>query len=142
MGLTPVEVRHIRLGRAPVGYRRSAVESAIEEIASSFEDVWRERADLAEKVEQLEAELVRFRELETLLRATLVSAERSAAEMKEHAHREAGLILEEAHAEARSISRTALAERLQVEARRVRTQLESALAAVEPTSAPAKPQAA
>ena len=43
-----------------------------------FEDVWRERADLADKVEHLEADLVRFRELEAPLRTTLVSAERAA----------------------------------------------------------------
>ena len=46
--------------------------------STSFEDVWRERADLADKVEQLEDDLVRYRELEGLLRTTLVSAEKAA----------------------------------------------------------------
>src|SRR5882724_6501764 len=101
----------------------------MDEIVASFEDVWRERADLADKVEQLEADLVRYRELESLLRATMVSAERSADELREQARREADLILSEAHAEARAVARRAAAdrERLVAHAQRVRAQLRSAL---------------
>ena len=63
---------------------------------------------------------MRFRELETLLRTTLVSAERASAELKEQARREAELILGEAHAEARKLQRDSIAEneRLIVESRR------------------------
>ena len=79
MALTPVEIRHLQLrrglSRLPA---RSSVDRLLEEIAASFEDVWRERADLADRVEQLEADLVRHQELEALLRTTLVSAERAA----------------------------------------------------------------
>ena len=46
MSLTPVEVRHLELRRRFFGYRRSSVDAAIDEIASSFEEVWRERAEL------------------------------------------------------------------------------------------------
>ena len=42
MSLTPVEVRHLDLRRGLFGYRRSSVERAIEEVADSFETVWRE----------------------------------------------------------------------------------------------------
>lgn len=134
MALTPVEIRHVTLRRGFLGYRRGATDRLHEEIVESFEDVWRDRADLAEKVEQLEADMVRYRELEALLRATLVSAERTAAELKEQAHKEAELVVTEAHAKARSITHTAIAERerLESDARRVRALLASALAAIEP----------
>jgi len=115
------------------GYRRVAIDDLLDEIAASFEDVWRERADLADKIEQLETDLVRFRELEALLRATLVSAERSAAEMKEQARREADLILGEAHAEARAVQRQARTEneRLVADSRRLKAQLRAALEGIE-----------
>jgi cell division initiation protein len=134
MALTPVEIRHIGLARGPFGYRRTAVDRLLDEIAESFEDVWRDRADLAERVEQLENDLVRYRELETLLRTTLVSAERAAGELKEQAKREADLIVSEAQAEGRAITRRARAERdrLAAEAQRVRALLSSALATLEP----------
>ena len=135
MPLTPVEVRHVRFSRRPLGYRRASVDQALLEVADSFEDVWRSRAYLADRVEALEGQLVRHKELEALLRTTLVSAERAAAELREQAKREAGRVVEEAHAEARAVLREAAAERerLHRETRRVRALLRSALDAVEVT---------
>jgi DivIVA protein. len=120
-------------GTGLFGYKRAAMDRLLDEIAASFEDVWRERADLADKIEQLETDLVRYRELEALLRTTLVSAERSSAEMKEQARREADLILAEAHAEARAVQRNARTEneRLTTESRRLRAQLRAALEGIE-----------
>jgi cell division initiation protein len=139
MALTPVEIRHLTPRRTTFrGYKVAPTDKLLEDIAASFEDVWRERADLADKVEQLEADLVRFRELETLLRTTLVSAEQASAQTRDQARREAGLILSEAHAEAREIQRRAVAEneRLQHESRRLRVQLQEALSAFgEPEAA-------
>jgi cell division initiation protein len=134
VALTPVEIRHLKAARSLVGgYKRTAVDALMDEIVASFEDVWRERADLADKVEQLEADLVRYRELEALLRTTLVSAEKSAVSLREHAGREADLIVEEARSEARAITRTARADhdRLVTEVRRMKSLLHSALALVD-----------
>jgi cell division initiation protein len=120
-------------GTGLFGYKRAAMDRLLDEIAASFEDVWRERADLADKIEQLETDLVRYRELEALLRTTLVSAERASADMREQARREAELILAEAHAEARAVQRTARSEneRLATETRKLRAQLRAALDAIE-----------
>ena len=104
----------------------------IEEIADSFEAVWRERAELNERVHVLETEVARHVELETLLRSTLVSAERAAHDMKEQARREAEVIVPEASAEGRRLLRDAIAEkeRLLAETRQIRTSLRAALAYV------------
>ena len=134
MTLTPVEIRHVKPAKAFVGgYKRTAVDDLLDEIVVSFEDVWRERADLADKIDQLEADLVRYRELEALLRTTLVSAEKAAVTLKEQARKEADLIVEEARAEARSITRRARADhdRLLGEVRRMRSILRGALAVVD-----------
>jgi cell division initiation protein len=133
MALTPVEIRHMTPATGFLGYKRGQTDRLLAEIAQSFEDVWRERADLADKLEQLESDLVRYKELESLLRTTLVSAERASAELKEQARREADLILGEAHAEARKVQRDALAEneRLIDESRRLKAQLRAALEMVD-----------
>jgi cell division initiation protein len=129
LAYTPVEIRHIKLGRGFLGYKRDAADRTLTEIADSFEDVWRERADLADRIEQLELDLTRHKELEGLLRTTLVSAESSATQMREQARKEAETIVGEAHAEARAISRRASAEkeRLESELRRIKSLLHSAL---------------
>jgi cell division initiation protein len=133
MTITPVELHHVELKRGLLGYRRQAVDRLLEEIAESFEEVWGERAEYADRIEQLQSELARHHDLETLLRTTLVTAEKSAHELRDQAKREAHLVVEEAHAEARSVTRAAAAERerLHAEARRVRALLEAALEAVE-----------
>src|SRR6266511_2536051 len=146
MALTPVEIRHLAPPSAFRGYKKDHVDLLFAEIAASFEDVWRERADLADKVEQLEQDIVRYRELEALLRTTLVSAEKAAATFKEQARKEADLIVEEARAEARSITRRARGDhdRLLAEVRRMRSLLTSALALVddEPPASAAEAEAA
>jgi cell division initiation protein len=132
MGLTPAEIRHVPINRGFWGYRRSSVERLLDDVADSFEEVWRERAEALDVIERLESELQRHLELEALLRKTLVSAEAAAQEQRESARREAERIVAEAHAEARRITFAATAERerLAQDVRRLRELLRTALAAV------------
>jgi cell division initiation protein len=133
MAFTPVEIRHVRFKRGLFGYRRTGVDRTVTEIADSFEVVWRERADYADRIEQLQGDLARHRDLEALLRSTLTTAEQAAHELKDHARREAALVLEEAHAEARRITHVALAERerLRTDTTRIKALLAAALDVVE-----------
>ena len=133
MGMTPVEIRHVNLGRGFLGYGKGAVDTLLEEVVQSFEETWRERGELQDKLEQMENDIARYRDLETLLRKTLVSAERSALELKDQARREAEIVITEAHSEARLIKQQALTERehLRGEASRIRSLLRSALAIVD-----------
>jgi cell division initiation protein len=133
MGLAPTEIRHIPIPRGLRGYRRGAVERLLDEIADSYEDVWRDRAEMEDRIEHLEEELQRHRDLESLLRRTLVSAEAAADEQREQARRNAELVVAEAHAEARRITFAATAEkeRLLADIRRVRELLRTALSSVE-----------
>ena len=129
MSITPSEIREIDLRRAWLrGYRRRDVDELLEEIADSFEEVMRERAHLSDRVEELEADAAKHRELETLLHSTLVSAERAAREMKEQARRESDLIVQEAHAESRRVTRASAAEkhRLEEDMTKIRAQLRAA----------------
>jgi cell division initiation protein len=123
MSLTPVEIRHVRIGRRPLGYDRPEVDRLLDDIASSYEDVWRDRADLRDEIERLESELLRQREIEEALRNTLLSAERMADELRARAHHESDLIVEEARAKAREIAATAEGEeqRVRDEIRRLQT---------------------
>ncbi len=141
MSYTPVELRHVRVGRSLFGYNRAMVEQVIEEVAQSFEATWRERGELAEKLEVLEKQLDQFRQREGLLTQTLVAAEQAASDVRERARREAETILLEAHSEARSIGRKAFEERerLQMDSRRIEAMLRSALSVIgEGASAPVK----
>jgi DivIVA domain-containing protein len=135
MRYTPVELRHVRLSRSLLGYRRRDVDSLLDDVADSYEEVWRERGELTDRLEDVEKRLGEFKEREQLLASTLVSAEKAAAEAKDAARREAELIVAEANGEARSIVRAAQGERERLfgEARRVEALLRAALGMVEET---------
>jgi cell division initiation protein len=123
MALTPVEIRHVNLRRRPLGYDRRATDDLLSEIVTSFEQVWRERADLRDEIEELEGELARQKEIEGALRNTLLSAERMADDVRTQARREADVIISEARATARDIFAGANNERERIngEIRRLRT---------------------
>ena len=126
MERTPVQIRNVDLPKARLrGYRRRDVEELIEELADSFERVRQERAQLSDRLQELEAEATKHRELETLLHSTLIAAERAGQEMKEQARRESDLIVLEAHAESRRIIRECAAEkrRLDEDVSKTRAQL-------------------
>jgi cell division septum initiation protein DivIVA len=144
MQYTPVELRHVRIGRTLLGYKREAVENLLAEIADSFETVWRERHELADQIEGVERELEELRKREHALTQTLVVAEQAATHVKEQAKREAELIVAEAHAEARAVTRNAQGERqrLQAEVRRVEALMRAALGMIEEADAAPEPQAA
>lgn len=134
MRYTPVELRHVKIGRSTFGgYRKLETEKLIEDIADSFEEVWRDRGELTDKLEDVEKVLAEVKQRESLLASTLVAAEKASTEIREAAKREAELIIAEAHQEARSVTRGAQSERerLFTEVRRVETLLRAALGMVE-----------
>ena len=136
MRYTPVELRHVKIGRSTFGgYRRLETDKLIEDIADSFEEVWRDRGELTDKLEDVEKVLAEVKQRESLLASTLVAAERASTEIRDAAKREAELIVAEAHQEARSVTRGAQSERerLFTEVRRVETLLRAALGMVEET---------
>jgi cell division septum initiation protein DivIVA len=134
MRYSPVELRHIKFGKAFFGgYKRDEADKVIEDIADSFEEVWRERAEFGDRLEELEKRLEEVSRRENLLASTLVAAEKTAAEAIDNAKRQAEVIVAEAHQESRSITRAAQGERqrLFAEVRRIETLLRAALGMVE-----------
>ncbi len=139
MPYTPVELRHVRVARGLLGYRRDVVEKLLLEVADSFEEVWRERCELQDRVEELEKQTSELHRREELLANALVAAEQAATEVRVQAKREAELIVAEAHQEARAITRGAQGEhaRLAAEARRIEALLRAALGMIDGASADA-----
>jgi len=114
MSLSPVELRHQRPKRRPLGYRVSEVDQIMIDATSAFETVWRDRANLEDRVHELETSLGELRDTEQAMRDALVTAQRAADEMRAQASRDAELIVREAEARAREIIHKTYAEREQV----------------------------
>jgi cell division initiation protein len=146
--VTPPEIQHQTLkdGR---GYDRADVDTLLEHVASSYEQVWLERDQLRSRLTELEGELASFRELERYLRATLVTAQRAADDLRSRAEQDAERLrsealadLERAQAEdARELDELrAEVERFRILERRLRSNLraflERALGQIEDGAVP------
>lgn len=132
--ITPEDIRHLEPQRSWLGgYRRKGVDALLVEIAASLEGANRERAEVAALVADLEAEASKHAELETLVRSTLLEAERAVQELKAQARNESDVIVEAAHADGRRANREVVAERqrLEEDVRKIRARLRAALETIE-----------
>jgi cell division initiation protein len=143
MAINPVELKQRQIPRSFVGgYNREAVDRLLDEIVTSCELILAERTEMAERNEQLTADLSHSVELEGTLRSTLISAERAAQVHRERALQEADLILDEARTKARQLTRDSKddQERLGVTAREMSVFLRAAISNLETAGELAAPR--
>jgi len=96
MKVTPLDLRQQRFKTVMRGYDRGEVQAFLLEVADDYENALREMDKLRTDVTKLDAVLAEHRGQERNLRNTLLTAQKHADEIKEHAQTEAGLIVREA----------------------------------------------
>jgi cell division initiation protein len=115
MKLTPLDIRHKEFKRGLRGYGDSEVDEFLDEVADEFERLFKENIELGEQVESLQERVDQYRNLEETLQKTLVSAQKSAEELKVNAEKEAQLILREAEMKARQMVNDSHADKQAIE---------------------------
>jgi cell division initiation protein len=111
MFLSPPEIQQQKLKSRLGSYDREDVDYLLDDIVASYEQVWRERDELRERVGALERELDRFKEFEHLLRDSLLTGQRAAEEVRSEAEKQAEALLDEAREKATQIVREASSKR-------------------------------
>ena len=96
MDVTPHDLRNAELREAFRGYRPDEVEELLERAALTLERMHERTRQLQEKVAGLEAEGSTAKEMESVLRQTLLLAQRTADETVTTAHERARQLIEEA----------------------------------------------
>jgi len=136
MSLAPVELRHQRPQRRLFGYRCAEVDQIMIDATEAYEAVWRDRADLEDRVHALEGRIGELEGQEHAMRDALVTAQRAADDLRAAANRDAEAAVREAETRAREIVHKAYAERenvrrevesIRAEELRIRTRLRSLL---------------
>jgi cell division initiation protein len=117
MFIPPAEVQDQKLKGRLRGYNKRAVETLLQDVVASYEQVWQERDRLRGRVEELEKELAPLRDAQRHLSDSLVTAERAAAEVRAQAAKDAEELLARARAEGK-------AQQKELEARRIRLKSE------------------
>lgn len=109
--LTPVDINNKEFRRAMRGYHEDEVDKFLDQLARDYEQSLRRNLDLEDALQQKEAQIQQYRNIEETLNNTLVMAQKTAEELKQNAVREAQLLLREAKAEAEEIIRQAMARK-------------------------------
>src|SRR4026209_2833499 len=99
-----------RFERKRRGYDREAVDAYFERVQASYEEVWREREQLSERLHEVEGELDAYRALEQRVGNTMLVAEGAANEIRNRAAAESDEILAQARLQADEIVSASRAE--------------------------------
>lgn len=108
MDVTPHDLRNAELREAFRGYRPDEVEELLERAAITLERIHERNRQLQERIASLEAEGSTAKEMESVLRQTLLLAQRTADETVTAAHDRARHLVEES--EDRALTLTSEAE--------------------------------
>ena len=137
MKVTPLDLRQQKLRIVMRGYDRNEVDALLNEVADDYEQALREQDRLHQELLRMEAVIAEHREHERNLRNTLLTAQRLADEIREHAEHEARRIVEEAESRAELVFQQTQGrleevqrdiDNLKMKRRDVETTLQSAIA--------------
>jgi cell division initiation protein len=105
--ITPLDIQQKQF---PIRFRGFDVEEVyafLEIVREEMENLLRENASLKEQIQRLDSQLKEFRDMESTLRETLMTAQQMVEEYKNNARKQAELILKEAELKAEQMVRDA-----------------------------------
>lgn len=107
MRITPLEIQQKQFPMKLRGFDVEEVYSFLEIIREEMEDLLRENANLKETVQRLDTQMKEYRDMETTLRQTLLTAQQMVEDYKMNARKEAELIVKEAELRAETLIKEA-----------------------------------
>lgn len=115
MKWTPVDIRQMTFSTGFRGYAPNEVDAFLENLATEIEEVFKENADLRERIEDQVKAIAELKRTEGALTNTLLMAQKAIEEMKRTAQKEGDLIIRQAEMRAEEITRSAMKEVGQVQ---------------------------
>lgn len=103
MRITPLDIQQKQFPMKFRGFDVEEVYAFLEVIREEMEELLRENANLKENVQRAEVQVREFKEMESTLRETLMTAQQMVEDYKINARKEAELVLREAEMRADSM---------------------------------------
>lgn len=141
-GVSALDLRQAKFGVAMRGFDRAEVAAFLAEAAEGYDQALRENERLRQDIARLEGSLSQFKELESSLKSTLVSAQKIADDMRDNAAKEATRIVREAEGRAELLVQKAQArvedaqreiDGLKLKRREAETTVEATISALQNT---------
>lgn len=101
--LTPLDIENKKFSKQMMnGYSVEEVDDFLDELTEDYEKLYKEVADSKNKLEDLQENVGKYKNIENTLQSTLVMAQSAADDMKNAAKKEAEQIINEAQVEAKN----------------------------------------
>lgn len=100
--LTPLDIENKKFAKQMMnGYSVEEVDEFLDELTLNYEKLYKESTENRNKIQEMEASLAKYKNLEVTLQNTLVMAQSTADEIKDLAKQQADQIIKEAQGSAR-----------------------------------------
>ena len=105
MKLTPMDINNKEFKRVLRGYSPEEVDEFLDEVVESYEELFKEKSKLEEKLAAASEQINHYSKIETTIQNTLLLAQNAADSAKETAQREADLMLKNANEAAKKLGK-------------------------------------
>lgn len=103
MKLTPMDINNKEFKKGIRGYNSDEVDEFLDEIVDNYEELYKENANLKEKLTNANEKVEHYSKIETTIQNTLLLAQNAAEQAKSSAQKEAELILKNANETAQKV---------------------------------------
>jgi cell division initiation protein len=107
MRITPLDIQQKQFPMKLRGFDVEEVYAFLEIVREEMEDLLRENASLKENVQRIENQIKEYKDMETTLRETLMTAQQMVEDYKTNARKEAELLVKEAELKSDSVLKEA-----------------------------------
>ena len=105
--LTPLDIKKQEFDVKFRGYNADEVDSFLDIVGADYEKLYKDNIDLRQNINALNAEIEKYRAMETALKESILLAQSAAEEIKQNANEKAANIIAEAHNRAAEIVKDA-----------------------------------
>lgn len=103
MKLTPMDINNKEFKKGLRGYNSDEVDEFLDQIVDNYEELYKENANLKEKLSNANEKVEYYSKIETTIQNTLVLAQNAAEQAKKSAQKESELILKNANETAQKV---------------------------------------
>jgi cell division initiation protein len=107
MRISPLEIQQKQFKMKFRGFDVEEVFGFLEIVREEMEDLLRENSNLKENIQRAESQIKEYRDMETTLRETLMTAQQMVEDYKTNSRKEAELLVKEAESKADSLIKDA-----------------------------------
>ncbi len=101
--IAPIEIENKEFKKGIMGYKEEEVDEFLDLVKEDYEQLYRENAELKERLRLYQDQISKYENIEETLNATLITAQRAAEDTCSAANKKARIVVEEADLKARQV---------------------------------------